>query len=1427
MAKKISDEILSLKVVVNGNEAQKRILDLEKANNLLSERMNEQKNIMRSLSKRRKKDSEEYRKAEKELEALTKQYTENKKAIDAEVKAMDIMSLTMQQLHSRARDLQFTLSHMAPGTREYRAAQEELSRLNNRMGELRAGTRAAGSSLGNLADKFNRYSGVVAASIATLAGVAVSIQSTIDLNNKLADAQTAVAKTTGLTDDAVKELTKSFSEFDTRTSKIDLLKIAEVGGRLGVPKEEIKDFTREVDKAYVALGDSFSGGVEEVANKIGKIKGLFRETKDLDMATAINQIGSSMNELGAAGAASEANIAEFATRVGALPDKLKPTVAEALALGAAFEESGIDAERSATAYSNFVRRAAQDTQGFAEVMNLPVAKIKELINSDPTEFFLKFSQGLKGLDATDIAAILEKLKLNDQYLTSIVSVAGDNINKFRKSIETSNQALEEATSLQEEFNKVNNNAAAIYDKVRKKFIGMFTSEAVVNTLTWLIETFGKFIGAVEDSSGVVTGFRNTLIYLLKIIAVITTATVLYNASIGTYNALLLAARNRVAGLLIVEKARNVVNSIAKALQLAWNAVTGVAIWLTAQFTNNLKLQIIAQERLNAVTRAHPFGIILTVISLLITAYISYKTVVGEAEKAQKNLNDITKEGVKNAATEVSELDKLYKAATNVKLSIEERTKAAKKLQETYPNTFKNISTEIIMNGKAEKSYYALRNAIIETARAKAAEVELQKRAAEDLAKDEEWRQQYMKEVIENQKLKKNKGKKYTKRVDGGDGKMMTIELDYDDLIASSNERLKILEKERYDRKLSFAKNNKWLADKSSYQSDLLGNDVEDFKSPYNIPTNDDKKTKSKKKTEAERKAERELKQYENLKKRILESAEKFAEQEEQLEIRKQENLTELRSEGYIKEFNQIQVEFRKKKAELEKQKVSKNALAQIDEIIKREKDGEKKKFEAIRDEWLSQNKKLEQLQKQEEQISALKIEALKEKYEAIRLRKLEENFNREIFLLKTKENEKIAELKTVAEQKAFLQDKISDKELSKIHNWENGKQAIQKHFQKENLKLQTDYLKQLVKQLEQLPPADLTDEQTKALEGMRAKLAEIGVELATIKNGEEKDKFSSLSSFGGQADLFGLTPEQWEAMFENTDQLEIKIQKIGAAMQVAKNIMSTYFSYMQANQEAELRRYEVASDRKKRKLQAQLDAGIISQEEYKHKTIAIENELSIKKWQLEVDAARRDKAMKIADTISNTAMAIMSLWSTQAKNPILAGILTGVVSALGAMQVATIAKQPLPAPPSAVGAEDGYYPVRRLQDGKLFRARKKESRSGIYDEPTMLVGEQGKNFPELVVSGKAMKRIDPKIQRDFMQEVYRAEGFEKGKYPAPEETSRDYTNEIISLLSRTTQVLERIEQYGVRGVFEKSARTGKDIEEMRKDYKRLVEKNKH
>jgi tubulin-specific chaperone A len=341
MAKTISDEVIKLSIIIDGNVAQKELFEIEKSTRKLNEENKALLLQQKLLEKQGKKDTEQYKLLTATIKQNTTEIANNKAKMAQLQEQIGLTGLTINQLNQKATILRATLRGLVPGSADYNRYEKELQQVTNRLNELRGKAQAAKFSLSSIADSFNRYQALAVSVVATLTGVVFSIQKMIDYNGKLSDAQANVMKTTKMTKQEVDELGKSFGLLETRTSRINLYKIAEQGGRLGIPKEEIADFVRNMDVAAVALGDSFTGGVDQVAEKLGKIKFLFKETKDLGIDSAYASIGSAINELGADGVASEANIAEFTTRIGSLTDVLKPTVQETLALGAAFEESGI------------------------------------------------------------------------------------------------------------------------------------------------------------------------------------------------------------------------------------------------------------------------------------------------------------------------------------------------------------------------------------------------------------------------------------------------------------------------------------------------------------------------------------------------------------------------------------------------------------------------------------------------------------------------------------------------------------------------------------------------------------------------------------------------------------------------------------------------------------------------------------------------------------------------------------------------------------------------------------------------------------------------------------------------------------------------------------------------------------------------------
>lgn len=114
-----------------------------------------------------------------------------------------------------------------------------------------------------------------------------------------------------------------------------------------------------------------------------------------------------------------------------------------------------------------------------------------------------------------------------------------------------------------------------------------------------------------------------------------------------------------------------------------------------------------------------------------------------------------------------------------------------------------------------------------------------------------------------------------------------------------------------------------------------------------------------------------------------------------------------------------------------------------------------------------------------------------------------------------------------------------------------------------------------------------------------------------------------------------------------------------------------------ANMEsAELQRYEDNNEKKKEELEARLQAGVISQEEYDYQVQALDEQLEKKQAEMELRQAKRDKALALAQAIINTALAITN---AVAQNPMFGGLPgSAIAAAVGAVQIAAIASQPLP-----------------------------------------------------------------------------------------------------------------------------------------------------
>lgn len=410
------------------------------------------------------------------------------------------------------------------------------------------------SNAGKTAFAIGRKTALVGIAIA--APLVVAGKAAVDFEDKLAD----IAKTTGLEGKGLAMFGDDLLEMSTKTrsSVDDLLKIGEIGGRLGIAQKDLKSFVTEADKFSVALGSDFSGGVESAITEVGKVTKLFSDTKNLDIGSGLRKAGSSFNALSAKGVNVE-GLTDFALRVGALPEVMRPTLASSAALGATLQKAGVDAQIGASGFSNFITNAAEKLPLFAQQMGISVSEAQKLINTDTATFFAQFSASLKGVPADELAKRFKKLGINSLEVQKTVGAVSGSFATYNELLGISNAEMKNGTSILNEYNTKNNTTAAQMQKLKNTAQSLLITIGnallpIINDLAqavlpyiksaaeWvknnksLVGTIIKVAGAIGVASLVISGLSYTVGIAQKAMALFGATSTVSIGKMGLYAA---------------------------------------------------------------------------------------------------------------------------------------------------------------------------------------------------------------------------------------------------------------------------------------------------------------------------------------------------------------------------------------------------------------------------------------------------------------------------------------------------------------------------------------------------------------------------------------------------------------------------------------------------------------------------------------------------------------------------------------------------------------------------------------------------------------------------------------------------------------------------------------------------------------------------
>jgi TP901 family phage tail tape measure protein len=264
---------------------------------------------------------------------------------------------------------------------------------------------------------------------------------------ELETALTKVEKTTDLSRQqlvAMSEQLQIMANKTTPTASNELLRFAEIAGQLGAESSE--DILRMASAAdALALSTDLAG--EEAVTLLSRMLKMTGEG-----LPAINNLSSSIVELGNTFAASESEIAQMTKEIITGTTSINLGSAAAAGFGATLKEMGQTGERSRSSLfklSQAIKSASvnggQDLKNLTAITKLTGDQIDKSLGEKPEEILIAFVEGLKKVKDQGglVSKELEKFGITGVEATSVIEVLADQSERLSEAVASSSQAYQD------------------------------------------------------------------------------------------------------------------------------------------------------------------------------------------------------------------------------------------------------------------------------------------------------------------------------------------------------------------------------------------------------------------------------------------------------------------------------------------------------------------------------------------------------------------------------------------------------------------------------------------------------------------------------------------------------------------------------------------------------------------------------------------------------------------------------------------------------------------------------------------------------------------------------------------------------------------------------------------------------------------------
>lgn len=630
--------------------------------------------------------SERYKELQRDAKTLSDALNGvSDEAVDVDKVMKNLKTTPLADLKKAAKQLETEILTLERGTQQYADKQKELKGLQAEIDNVTDSFKRQGGIVQNAIKNITAYIGVFGAFNAVKDKITEGISANLKYSDSLAD----IRKVSGLTKEAINDLSNELAKVDTRTSLEEMSSIAYTGAKLGMGKYGISglaSFANASNQVNVALREDMGDDSLKYLSKMVEVMGLIPR---MGVEKSLLATSSALFKLAATSTSSADQIVEFSKRLTGVARTAHITTPELLALGSASDSMMLMPEVSSTAFSKLITQMQKSPQAIEKALSIPEGTINKMYQAnhfmDAIVMILEKMKETGNMNA--LGDVFKDLGSDGTRLVSVMVTMAKNVDMLKSHLYESNQAFEEATAVTDEYNIQQETAQAYMERARNLFTKAFVGPEQISMVQMFAKAWYDTAKIMTETSAPMAGLKlalwgiaGSLTLLIRLLPTIAVA--LLNA--GIFYAL--------------------------------NALTSSTSTLTLHVN---RLKVAWQGLSNVMKVAGIVGVITTVASLAYQIY-EWAKASDSATESQKKLNEYLAEGAAKASEETRKLDEYIRVANSANLSTEARQDLIANFNNKYGTYLNKLGLEVksvedlrkvykLLNGELrKKALYELR-----------------------------------------------------------------------------------------------------------------------------------------------------------------------------------------------------------------------------------------------------------------------------------------------------------------------------------------------------------------------------------------------------------------------------------------------------------------------------------------------------------------------------------------------------------------------------------------------------------------------------------------------------------------------------------------------------------------------------------------------